>query len=233
MLQEALCVHRRRLDHVQNNEGDKSHNFLASLALGAHLPLRRSMGMDCSRKTLSRRRDKFATRSTWVAQSGVFLRHKHGAALFALGKLDFSSCLMYRPVSCSLSSCRLRCTRKLDCFPWLDSAFVRQFPETLGTLKLHQTLPLHRTVVSSQCFSQRPTLLSITNRSYGPQLNFVHAMLMAPRTPFLSSVVPACMGNPLWLGNTGNTSWFFWLRNMVLILRSTGPYSFMAKIALS
>ena len=28
--------------------------------------------------------------------------------------------------------------------------------------------------------------------------------------------------------HTGSTSWFVWLRNMVLILRSTGPYSFMA-----
>ena len=53
-----------------------------------------------------------------------FLRYKHGAALFALGNLDFSSGLLYPPVSCSLSSCRLRCTRKLDCFPWLDSGYL-------------------------------------------------------------------------------------------------------------
>ena len=26
--------------------------------------------------------------------------------------------------------------------------------------------------------------------------------LVVPRTPFLLSVVPTCMGNPLWLGNT-------------------------------
>ena len=110
---------------------------------------------------------------------------------------------------------------------------VRQFPETFGNIEVASNTSVARNCCSSQCFSQRPTLLSITNRSYGPQLNFVHAMLMAPRTPFLLSVVPTCMGNPLWLGNTGSTSWFFWLRNMVLILRSTGPYSFMAKISLS
>ena len=94
-----LLRHFYYLDRAGQDLGCKSRNFQAALTLGACLPLRRSMGMHCSRKTLSqivscfritsrtrlclgrpliiltvlyRRTDKFATRSTWLPQSGVF-----------------------------------------------------------------------------------------------------------------------------------------------------------------
>ena len=59
LTQHALCGHCRRINHDQHYEGDKSRNFLAALAQGACLLLRRSIRMDCSRKTPSQSLSRF------------------------------------------------------------------------------------------------------------------------------------------------------------------------------
>ena len=41
--------------------------------------------------------------------------------------------------------------------------------------------------------------VSFSSRGFSISRTF---WLVVPRTPFLLSVVPACMGNPLYLGNT-------------------------------
>ena len=98
----CLTLYLLRLSYylvrAEQDLGYKSRNFPAGLTLGACLPLRRSMGMDCSRKTLSqilscfriyhedeamlgrplnildalfRRRNNFTSRSTWLAQEAL------------------------------------------------------------------------------------------------------------------------------------------------------------------
>ena len=59
-----------------------------------------------------RRRDKFTTRSTWLAQSGVFNDTNMEPRCSHL-EIWIFSCLLYPPVSCSLSSCRLRDAMKV------------------------------------------------------------------------------------------------------------------------
>ena len=159
-----------------------------------------------------------------------FLRYKHGAALFALGNLDFS-CLLYPPVSCSLSSCRLKCTRKLDCFPWLDSGHLSVSSRRhLGTMKLHQTLPLHGAAVPVNASANGIHAIEHHQSAARPSVEFRTCSVDGTR-----DAVPVIRGSSLQgesvvaRQHTGSTSWFVWLKNMVLILRSTGPYSFMAK----
>ena len=181
-------------------------------------------GIPCHAEETNSQRDRLG----WPRV--VFLRYKHGAALFALGNLDFS-CLLYPPVSCSLSSCRLRCTRKLDCFPWLDSGYLSVSSRRhLGTMKLHQTLPLRGTNASASGINVVVHHQSVVR----PSVEFRTCSVDGTR-----DAVPVIRGSSLQgesvvaRQHTGSTSWFVWLRNMVLILRRTGPYSFMAKSSLS
>ena len=59
-----------------------------------------------------RRRDKFTTRSIWLAQSGVFNDTNMEPRCSHLEIWSFS-CLLYPTVSCSLSSCHLRDAMKV------------------------------------------------------------------------------------------------------------------------